>query len=165
MSDELTEYEQGIIDDVAEYGWFCVAVVPGEDSDNPGFAYSVGFTETLGLPEYIVFGLDHELIHAMLWNVFRALKKGREVRDGDRWSGLLADFDCVVRAVHRTNIAREHFNSALWYHGDPEAHGPLQAMQIIWPDSADGRFPWDLDCSPLIRALQPPLYLPGAALH
>jgi hypothetical protein len=163
MADD-SEIEQEICDNVAEYGWHCVMVFD-PDGRQPGFAYSVGFPETLGKPEFIVFGLDAELMHSMLWTAFREMRDGRQIADGERWNGLLEGFDCVIRAVHPTNLMREHFNSAMWFRGDPKINGPLEAMQIIWPDSNDGRFPWDPGCDPVIGELQPALYLPGSRLH
>ena len=160
----MTDYERAIERNVAEHGWHCTTVID-PDGVSPDFAYSVGFRETLGMPELIVFGLSSELMHAMLWNAFRDLQAGKEIKDGDRWSGLLARFDCVARAVHPTNLTREYFNSALWYHGDPSIHGPLLAFQIVWPGAEDGLFPWDTGSDPFVCEIQPPLYLPGAAIQ
>jgi hypothetical protein len=159
----MTDYEAKIERKVSEHGWHCVAV--GGDGQSVDFAYSVGFTETLGTPELIVFGLDFKLMHAMLWDAFNEIKAGKEVRDGERWSGLLASADCVLKAVDPTNIDREYFNSALWYHGDPATRGMLQAFQIVWPGAEDGLFPWDAGCDPIVRELQPPLYLRAGAIH
>ena len=160
----MSDYERTIEDNVREHGWFCVAVVDPEGND-PAFAYSVGFNETLGTPEVIVFGLDHELMHAMLWTAFRQVREGRALHDGDRWGGLLDGFDCILKTVDPTNIVPEYFNSAIWYHGDPATHGLLEASQIVWPDADTGRFPWDPGCPPLVRELQPALYPPASRRH
>jgi hypothetical protein len=159
----VSEYEAEIERNVSQHGWHCVAV--GGEADSIDFAYSVGFTETLGAPELIVFGLDFELMHGMLWAAFRQIEAGKAVRDGERWSGLLASADCILKPVDPTNIERQYFNSAIWYHGDPERNGLLQAFQIVWPGAEDGLFPWDADCDPLVRESQPPLYLAGAVRH
>ena len=162
MAGDSADYEQNIIRTVQEHGWFCTCVLEDED---PGFAYTVGFTETLDAPEFIVFGLEPELMHAMLWSVFRQLKGGRQVRDGDRWADLVEGHNCIVRAVHPSNIVRDYFNSAIWYHGDPEVKGPLQAVQIVWPGAVDGLIPWQSGCARIVRDSQPPLYLPNRRFH
>jgi hypothetical protein len=159
MSMALSEYEQQIADNVAEHGWFRTSVIC-EDPE-PSWSYSVGFAETLGASECIIFCLPCKLMHAMLWSVFRQIKAGATLSDGERWSGLLQGFDCVSRPVHPKWIAREHFNAALWYWGDPLKKGrPLTAYQIVWPGALDGLFPWDPGCSDIVIKSQPALYDP-----
>ncbi len=154
MPKAKTEYEQEILDAVDEHGWFCTAVFD-PDGAAPDFAYTVGFTRTLDLPEFIMFGLPLKTLHGILWDVFRALKAGRAPEDGQRWSDLIEGYDCMLRRVHPTQVIREHFNSALWFRGDQ----PLTAFQVVWPDR-DGRFPWDPGCAQGVRDDQPALYLP-----
>jgi hypothetical protein len=155
----LSDYEKRIVSNVAEHGWFCTSVGAGEDS--PPFTYTVGFWETLKVPEFIIFGLSSKLSHAILWDVFRQIRDGVATpSDGVRWSGLIEGFDCLPRTVHESQMIREHFNSALWYRrhrtGDDSA---LRAMQLFWPDPG-GLFPWEEGSDPEVRASQPALYLP-----
>jgi hypothetical protein len=164
VSDQLSDHEQRIVADVEQHGWYCSAVYDPDQND-PDFAYSVGFTETLAAPEFIVFGLPLKLMHSMLWTVFRQIKGGVTISDGSRWSGLVEGFDCVARPVHPTNLKREYLNSAMWFWGNPAEKGLLPVFQLVWPGSADGLFPWDEDCADSVRALQPPLYLPARDLH
>jgi hypothetical protein len=158
----LSDYEQRIVSNVAEHGWFCVAVGAGEDT--PEFAYSVGFWETLKVPEFIIFGQPAKLTHSMLWSVFRQIRKGVATPgDGVRWSDLMEGFDCISRPVHESQMIREHFNSALWYRrhrtGDDS---DLRAMQLFWPGAVGGLFPWQEGCDAFVRESQPALYLPLA---
>ena len=154
----FSDYEQKIIDSIQEHGWFCTSVVG--DAPGEAFSYSVGFSETLKVPECIVFGLPVTLMHSMMWSVFDQIKGGALLSDGARWSGLIEGFDCVSRPVHPTRITREHFNSALWYWGDPKTRGSqLQAYQIFWPGAVDGLFPWESGSADIVRERQPALYL------
>ncbi|MES1157045.1 MAG: DUF4262 domain-containing protein [Alphaproteobacteria bacterium] len=165
-SDEppLSDYEQRIIDAIDEHGWFCPYIFD-DKSKNPDFAYSVGFTQTLDCPEFIVFGLGQNLMHAILSRVFRQIRDGKRPEDNQRWSDLIEGFDCIARAVHSTNIVRDYFNSAMWFWGDPAERGSeLKAFQLVWPSAKTGLFPWDADCAQEVRDLQPPLYLPNRAL-
>jgi uncharacterized protein DUF4262 len=156
----LTDYEQRIVDSVAKHGWFCVSVF-GDKPDDV-FSYSVGFSETLNMPECIIFGFSGELAHKVLWEVFHQLKAGAVLSDGRRWSGLIEGFDCISRPVHPSQITREHFNSALWYWGDPIARGrSLEAYQFFWPGVNQGLFPWERGCDQIVRDHQPALYLPN----
>jgi hypothetical protein len=155
----LSDYEEQIVADIAEHGWFCVSVV-GDDTQPP-FSYSVGFAETLNAPEFIVLGMSGEMAHAMLWELFRALKGGAPIPgDGDRIAGILSGYDCVARQVHPDNVVREYLNSAIWHWGDPALRGgSLKAYQLFWP-GLDGLFPWEPGCEPEVRAAQPLLFDP-----
>jgi len=158
------EYERNILQNIDEHGWFCTSVFDPTGT-RPAFSYSVGFTRTLDAPEFIVFGLDTKMMHSMLWQVFRDIKAGRKPGDLDTWGGLLAGHDCVIRAVHPTNIIREYLSSAMWLWGDPATRGPLTAFQIVWPGAGTKLFPWDEGCPQIVRDEQPSLYLPNAGLH
>jgi hypothetical protein len=155
----LSDHEQKIIDCIDEHGWFCTSVFGDEPGDT--FSYSVGFSKTLSAPECIIFGLPTKLMHSMLWTVFRQIRDGAVLSDGARWSGLIEGFDCISRPVYPSRITREHFNSALWYWGNPTDRGAeLQAFQMFWPGAGDGLFPWETNSSKIVRDRQPALYLP-----
>lgn len=151
----LNDYENRLLKNVEEYGWQCLSVFDN-GGEKPDFSYSIGFPVTLGAPEFIIFGLKSDVAHDILWSVFNFLKDGREVADMDRWSDLVVGYDCILRDVHPSNIVRDYFNSAMWFHGPPE--DSLKAMQIVWPD-ADGIFPWEPGCAEWVCQDQPPLYL------
>lgn len=156
----MDDYEQRIIDDISEHGWFCVSVFDGKES--PDFSYSVGFWETLESPELVVYGLPLKLMHSMLWSAFRQIQSRKlKIGDGVRWSGLIEGFDCISRPVHRSQICRDTLNSALWYrrHRKGSDHD-LSAYQLFWPGKLDGLFPWESGCSDIVRESQPLLYLP-----
>lgn len=89
-----------------------------EDADGPAFQYSIGFSDTLKSLEIIVFGLERELMHNMLWEMFRQIKAGSSLSEGARWGGLLGGH-------HRRR--------------DP---GLLLAYQLFWPGTQQGLFPW-----------------------
>jgi len=157
----LTDYEQGLLDNIEEHDWSCTSVIDPE-AEEPSFSYSIGLTSTLESPEFIVFGLPASLMHAMLSEIVRQLRDGLSVEDGSRVSGLLAGFDCVVRAVHPDNIVRDYLNSAIWYWNHTDHEGVPPVFQIVWPGAKDGLLPWDEGCSDIVREMQPPLWLPAA---
>ena len=155
----LNDYERTIVDNVAKYGWHCSHVFD-PDRNQPDFSYTVGLWETLCVPELIVIGLGRELMHSMLWEMYRQLKAGAQLADGARWSGLIEGFECVSRKVHPTQIGSDYFNSARWYHRFRSGGGALEAYQIFWPGAQQGLFPWEAGCVADVREWQPPLYLP-----
>ncbi|MDC7694430.1 DUF4262 domain-containing protein [Asticcacaulis sp. DXS10W] len=160
-TERVTDYERKILRNVNEHGWFCVSVFDPED-ESATFSYSVGFTETLGCPEFIIFGLNSGLMHSMLWEVFRQIRGGKMPADNEKWSNVLTGYECVSRTVHPTNIIRDYLNSAMWFWGDPNERGPLPAFQLVWPGVETRLFPWDKGCSEIVRKAQPPLYLPNS---
>ena len=161
MSDHISDdYEKKLLRNIEEFGWQATSVFDPKGED-PNFTYSIGFTSTLEAPEFIVFGLPSDLMRSMLWEVFRQIEAGRAISDGDRLSGLLEDFDCVVREVHPDNIKPEYLNSAIWYWHRTGNEGLPPVFQVVWPGKNDGLFPWDVACPEIVRELQPPLYLPA----
>ncbi len=157
----VTDFEQRILDDVNEHGWFCVSVLKGGDLAPP-FSYSVGFIDSLKCAEFIVFGLPVDLMHSMLWSVFRQIRDGVTIpAEGQRWSTLLQGHDCISRAVHPSQIERKYFNSALWYWWyTGRDRDSVRAFQLFWPGAEQRLFPWENGCVQEVRDLQPLLYLP-----
>lgn len=162
---KLNRYERDIITNIEKHGWFCTSVFDPDGKQQP-FSYSVGFTQTLKCPEFIVFGLDVKLMHSMLWNVFRAIRDGKRPEDNQHWDGLLEGYDCVVRAVHPSQIEPKFFASAMWFWISylERCADDMQAFQIVWPGVGDALYPWDEACPQIVRDRQPPLYLPSRQL-
>jgi len=160
---EVQDYEGKLLRNIEKFGWQSTSVFDPDGKD-PSFTYSIGFTSSVGAPEFIVFGLDTELMHSMLWEVFRQLKEGKPAVDGSHWVEVLEGVDCVARAVQTDNISPENLNSAIWYWKHTGHEGVPPAMQLVWPGKLDGLFPWDEGCDEYVRNLQPPLYLPKLAI-
>ncbi|MEQ1784283.1 MAG: DUF4262 domain-containing protein [Hyphomonadaceae bacterium] len=154
----LNAIEQQMVDGVAEHGWFGMHVMA--EGDFPGVSYSIGFWESIGAPEFLIYALPRKLTHSMLGELFRQLKAGRTLTDGGRISDLLEGFDCIVRPMHVSHFP-EHVGSALWYrrHKVGNADG-LNVWQVFWPGSQQGLFPWEPGCAQEVREDQPLLYLP-----
>lgn len=155
----MNDYEKRLVANIEEHGWFCVSVL---NDKGPSWNYSVGFAETLGAPEFIVFGLDPKLMHAMLWALFRLIRDGAPIPgNDDRVSGILSGHDCLIRDVHAENIVPNYLSSAIWRWGDPVVRGgPVPVRQLFWPDVEHGLFPWQPRCDPGARAAQPLLFEP-----
>lgn len=156
----LDEDEALVLHNIERFGWHgeWVAAERGQ----PQFVYSVGFPETLGVPEFIVFGLEHRVMHEMLWGVFRQIRAGAQPATGVRWPGLIPGvaFDCVSRPVHWSQLPNGHFGRAGWRHvmrgGDIVA---FEGVQLFWPSRKEGLLPWENGCPDVVRDLQPRLDL------
>lgn len=120
--------------DIERVGWSAIYVFADEE-DAPSYCYSVGFHETLGAPEIIVFGFGRELAHAILAHAYERLKGGEILEPERRYEDFLEGFPVEFREVGKPrrplNVAR-----AL-YDGDE-----FPVLQLVWPDSQTGAFPW-----------------------
>jgi hypothetical protein len=75
----LEPEDQRVVDKVEEFGFFSQGVLA--EGAQPAFRYSVGFWESLNSPEVIIFGLPLDLMHSMLWEMFRQIKSGKTLSD------------------------------------------------------------------------------------
>lgn len=142
---------------VQKHGYTAI-YISGEDG--PSFGYSVGYRESLGSPEIIMFGFPPEYVNGLVGEAFQQLKAGKlRLADNARWE--LEDMPALAwRAVHPSQIRRDHFNVAMIRAEKlGRAASDLSAFQLFAPDPG-GRFPWedgfDMDYEPR----QPELYVP-----
>lgn len=154
---ELNQFEEGILNNIRDSGCHITGVFD-PDGEAPGFAYSVGFTETVGQPEVIVFGLDFQLMAAMINETLDQCRKGLVLSDGLRIADLLDGFECIARLVPAENIVVDYLNSAMWFHKRRTGEELSKAYQIVWPGAADGLFPWDDGSAQIVIDCQPALY-------
>ncbi|WP_416463466.1 DUF4262 domain-containing protein [Sphingomonas sp. VDB2] len=151
------DFERGIIENVREHG--CqVNMVFDPDGEQPNFAYSIGFKQTVDQPEVITFGLSGDMMKFMINQTLRECREGLVLTDGAVIEGLLEGHKCIARIVHPSQIAEEYVNSALWYHKARTGERLTDIVQIMWPGAVDGLFPWDDGCDAGVIALQPALY-------
>ena len=156
----LSDFEQDILDNVANTGCH-INVVIDPDQQDPPFAYSVGFTETSGQPEVIVFGLSADMMTFMINETLDQCEAGLALSDGVEIEGLLRGHKVVSREVATRFIIRDYLNSAIWYEQHRTGRALDRAIQLVWPGARDHLFPWDKGCDQQVRDLQPALYLAG----
>jgi hypothetical protein len=150
---QLTDYEVKILDNVARTGCHITCVVA-----DPPFAYSAGLSANDDRPEIIILGLSCEVAAAMINVVRDKFDEGVELREGEPVDWLLDGFECVPFRVAPEHLTRDYFNSAIWYQQGQLGRELTNAMQIVWPSSKTGRFPWDPQCEPDVIDAQPALY-------
>ncbi len=158
----LDDYEIKLLANIDEHGWQATHVFD-PDGEDPGFTYSIGFPQSLNIPDFIIFGLKQELMHNMLWGIFEQVRDGKKVTDEAEWQGLLGgDYTCVSRRVHPDNVGSNYFNSARWWYKyagrDMES---LEFYQMFWPGVEDKRLPWEDGCHESVVEAQPKLFEPG----
>ena len=144
---------------IETHGW--TAIYVGDYQTAPTWTYTLGFRETLGQPEVIVFDIPQDAANGLLWEVFQQLKDGRLVlEDGKVWPEG-EERPCVWRKVDQTQIESELGRFTLATMRSIVRTGmpyDFDAYQLVLSDN-DGRMPWDEGYDERLRSLQPGLYL------
>jgi Domain of unknown function (DUF4262) len=121
----MQEWMELIYAAVQKNGWVVQFV-----SDRTPFAYTIGL-HPRGLPELLVTGMPPERAKLVLDSVAQYLVEGGRPVPGERMligGELLLDF---VQVQHPD----AHLKFAV------SIYGPLQALQLVWPDD-QGHRPW-----------------------
>jgi len=140
--------EDFINETVKSHGW--VVQLIREEGDLPAFAYTIGLHRTFGGPELIVVGLRTEVMHGMLNDCGERMRAGETLPVGTPFSGVLEDYDVLLRPVTSPESYREYVGYGLWFYGGPNF--PL--LQLVWPDK-EGRFPGQEGANPFMKTQQP----------
>ena len=128
------ESEQKALDDIREYGVHLIHV--HDDSQGPGYIYSIGLFENYAHPEIIIMGLKLDLSRVLINNMAFDIKEGKTFTAGEFHEGVLDDFLCYFGEVHQKHF-REFVGWARWfYEGDN-----FRLMQCVCP-TVGGKFPW-----------------------
>jgi hypothetical protein len=141
--------EDFIIEAVQEYGW-AVQLIPAGDETEPAFAYTVGLFASFGHPELIVFGLPHDVMHAMLNACGELVRSGTKLSSRVLLDGVLEQRPVRLSSVVERRSYEQHVGYAMWFNKGREF--PL--LQVTWPDKR-GHFPGDDGFDAGVRQLQP----------
>ena len=153
----LTAYEENILGNVEEFGCH-ITTVFAPDGDEPAFSYSSGFPASVGEPEVIIFGLSSEMRAYVINRTIDACREGFDLVDGSRLPGVLDGFDLFIKALPPEAIQRKYLNSAMWFHEERFGTPLTNVVQLVWPSSKTGLFPWEDGCEADVSESQPPLY-------
>lgn len=117
-----------ITKDIAEFGWHSLFVFdPKNESAN--FHYTVGFEESFGHPELIIFGLAQEAGHGILTDLADDIKSGKVFDPDKKMNGVVGgDFTVIFKSVVRPSEI-EYLAGAQNYYKKP-----FRALVMFWPD-------------------------------
>lgn len=142
--------EQKILDDVASYGWHVMKVLDSEDS--PGWAYTIGLQKNFNHPQIIMFGLDHDVMHAILNDAGEQIRSGDVFATDRKYPNLIENYSCVFKRV-KPDWYDPFLGFASWFYDEVD----YSVLQCFWPDNT-GAYPWDRDFSPALKGNQPWLF-------
>jgi hypothetical protein len=142
--------EQKVLDDVAQHGWHVMKVL--EQSNSPGWAYSIGLYRTFNHPEIIVFGLNFDLMHSIINSVGNDVRSGKRCEDNRQYSELIEAYSCMFKTV---NLVWYYpfLAYANWFYKGMD----YPALQCIWPDKKS-LYPWEAGFNPAWLPAQPLLF-------
>lgn len=141
------EYEKKLDDIIARNGWAVQSVGIGEMS--PPFSYSIGMTEALGCPEFLIIGVGYETGMAVI-NGLGASLKSKEKIPLDDWAKIdkvIQGFPVVFRDIPWQ--VRDGWTAFL----DRKYPEKRDVRQIVLPD-ATGKFPWEDGADPVFSEHQ-----------
>jgi hypothetical protein len=132
-SGKLSDYENGLLDKVEEFGCIILHVQDPNDT-RPQFSYSIGLQDTRHVPEMITCGLPAETAQAALNDAAELLATGLNLTEG-RHEGIVGNVEAEFRPVDPKWIANL-MRSAIWFNGSSD----FPVLQLVFPD-LENRFP------------------------
>jgi hypothetical protein len=145
----MDKIESKLRADIEQYGWHVVNVLA--EKKRPPHTYSIGLFATFEHPEIVVVGLPADTAQRLINNIADEIRDGNVFEAGTAYDDILTGYDVTFVSVAPKHYAA-HFGRAIDYYGS-EA---FPVFQLIWPDR-NHAFPWDPECDPAIRNLQPVL--------
>jgi Domain of unknown function (DUF4262) len=131
---------------IAQHG-FTVQYVQGDD-DSPPWAYSIGRLRT-NVSELVVVGLDPASSLGLISVVHQ---EWDHVINGKQPSGGGPEIRLIP--IPRSVVESTDYLLGAVDYASRHGHRSPNAQQVIWADPS-GAFPWEVDCSPRYRRLQP----------
>jgi hypothetical protein len=125
-----------ISDNIRVHGWHCLYVFPIEKGQE-NFTYSIGFAETYGAPEVLIFSVEREKAHTLLSVCAQLLKEGHTIRPDIEDPEILKGGYKVVFKTIRSECFGEYIGTAERYYKGK----PFGAVVMFLPDR-EHRFPW-----------------------
>ena len=142
MSDEHTQHDieakKAIKENIETFGCHLALLEP--DNYLSGFAYTIGIYEKFNHPEIICFGLNNNVMGAMLNHACNLIKEGEIFETNKLYDGFLKDYKIQFIEVKKEFYA-DYVGYAGWYY---ENSFDFPLLQIIWSDKQE-KYPWDSD--------------------
>jgi hypothetical protein len=144
------EADEIVLRNVRKHGCHIVGLPDGERG--PGYAFSVGLFANYSHPELVIFGLGSDTSVKIINDVRDRAAAGHKFVDGDISDDILEGgykvcfWDVPLKAYD------SYLGTAIWFYA--KSPRPFPCLKIIWQDR-HGRFPWEPECIPEVKADQP----------
>ena len=85
------EAKKAILENIENFGCHLAMIEP--DNYLPGFAYTIGLYKRFKHPEIICFGLNNDVMNAMLNHACELIKQGISFEPNKPYQGFLKDYE------------------------------------------------------------------------
>lgn len=129
-----------IKNNIKKHGWQFQYVFDanGEKED---FSYTIGFEESFGHPEIMIFGLKRETMHAVLSDIAFDIRNGRKFEEGIKIGNVLSgEFEVMFKSV-KNEFLPEYAGIASRFYNEP-----FRMMVMFWPDKSN-TLPFEVGCT------------------
>lgn len=131
------ELAESIRADIKRHGWYGCHV---DDAQRRAYSYSIGFEQSCGHPEIVVFGLQPAIAHGILADLYASIAAGRRYEPLARLDSLFgADLEVMFRPV-RDQAFKAFLGAAVDHYP-----GAFRAWVMLWPDR-EGVLPGEPGC-------------------
>jgi hypothetical protein len=154
MPSATNDAERQFLDIVERHGWH--VMLAGGGNASSGFAYSTGVYRLTGKPELIVFGLPPEVAHFAINEYAARAKLGCAPEANGLYDGFLSGHSVTFIVVDLPARDRAYTTWTSWFYD----RQPFPVMQLVYPDSRTGAFPWQSGYREEWREIQPLLGKP-----
>ena len=136
-----------MLEKIDRVGWMVQIVAA--DADNPTFAYTIGAVQKLGslLPgELLLVGIPDyaEAARVLNWVLSQVTVGVQPLQLGFSDHVFAAGVRAYLGRVKPEFLVPEWFGVGLWFARTFDSGTPYNAIQIVWPTSTSGRFPWQV---------------------
>ncbi len=136
---DIAKERKSIALNIKKYGWHCLHVFPNQEGHTQ-FTYTIGLTETYGVPEIMLFGFPHDRSHPILSTCAALIKEGyRFETDTPHDNVLMADYNVIFKSA-KPQCFEEYFGTAMRYYGTQK----FEAIVMFIPDKKH-HFPWKIN--------------------
>lgn len=137
MESPFLSGDDKVASEIREFGWHGLHIFSTKADELP-FSYSIGFAESYGAPEVLVFNVERKKAHNLLWACANVLKDGGKFTPDVKDDRILSNSYEVVFKVLRLAAYGEYLGTAQRYYGS----SPFSAVVMFLPDR-EHRYPWE----------------------
>jgi hypothetical protein len=113
---DCDKHDKKLLSDIEKYGWHMIGIK--EDSEGPGFVFTVGLHKTFEHPEIIIFGLKVETMYGILRVAVEKIKAGEKFNVGIKYEEILENYPVIFFNVSQ-DFYNEYLGYALWFYKGP----------------------------------------------
>jgi Domain of unknown function (DUF4262) len=130
------EKDRRFLDIIDRFGWHVMQV--HGTAEEPPFSYSTGIFERTGSPEVILIGLLPDVAKSAINEYGKRLVAGERFEPGSLYMDFLEGHPVTFLVASDPKAVSDYATWTDWYYD----RQPFPLVQLVYPDSRTGAFPW-----------------------